>query len=781
MIGDKIHHYRIVEKLGSGGMGVVYRAIDERLDRQVALKFLPPSRRDDVARERLLQEALAASALEHPNICTIYEISESAEGDPFIAMAFYAGETLDERLERAEGRPLAHEVALSIARQVADGLAEAHRCEIVHCDVKPANLLITDNDKVKILDFGVAKLPGPRARSALGTMPYMSPEQLSRQAIDRRTDIWSLGVVLYQMATGERPFRARDREALKAVILQEEPEPTLRYDAPQNMRLRQILRWCLAKDPEDRYRHAAELLADLESEVDSAPRGPGLIGDPAAQRPAPATRTPVPADSADARIDQRALGGASRPRVPTVVVETFRDLSRDSDQAHLCYGLAEELIARLTPREGLRIATRTPTGVDLALRHPSADFLLQGSVRTSHDRVRVTARLVLAEDDTILWSATYDRRLDSLFDIQDELAERIVEALEAPLATPNRQPLERSDLPPPRRAGSFEAQNLYLKGRHCWMRRSEPEMRRAIDYFQMALAREPGFARARAGVADAYAMLGAYGMAPPMRVMPRAKQAAMEALEHDPKSAEALTSLGCVLSCYDWDLEAAAEAFERALMIDPHYPLGYQWHAMNVLVPRLQFEKALDQLSRAAELDPLSLPVQTCLGLLFSYAGRDEQAERELRRVVEADDQFSLARYSLARLLARIGDDREALEIGTIGAKMEPGRPEALVTLAMVHAAAGRLERASSLLDRLPELSNRHYVPPTLLAQAYAILDYQDLAIASLERAVKVRAADLIWIGVEPAFQGLVDVDAFRRVLQTIGLPATSLAVRTVG
>ncbi|MEM9553973.1 MAG: protein kinase [Acidobacteriota bacterium] len=777
MIGRTVSQYSIEEELGSGGMGVVYRATDLQLGRTVALKFLPRDlQRQDRARDQLLLEAQRASALDHPNICTIFQVHETAEGQLFLAMAYYPGMTLTRYLRRAAG-PLPVAEALDLAAQTATGLAAAHELGIVHCDVKPGNLMLS-RGQVKILDFGIARLVGSGSERplAVGTVPYMSPEQLRREPLDARTDVWSLGVVLYQMVSGERPFHGEDHDVVRRSILDREPEPIVQHEPAQNMRLNQILRWALAKNPDDRYRNAAELLADLEASEDERPLGPALVDSARGVTPGSGDTTEplvasVPTQRATRHHDrpEPALLGRRTMTTPSIVVLPLRDLSAEKDQEHLCFGIAEELITRLIAIDGLRVATRTPIqdqDVDAGElgRRLDVSHVLEGSVRKAGQRLRITARLVSAAHGTVLWSAKYDREIESLFDIQDELAERITDALEAPLR----------DLPAMRRpgdstTGNFEAYNHYLKGRYCWNRRTEDELRAAIYHFEMAINEEPGYAPAHAGLADSYTMLGIYGTAPPGEVMPRAKTAAQEALRLDDTLAEVYTSRGCVRAAYEWDFTGAGADFRRAIELDPRYATAYQWYAMNSLLPKRNFELALDHLGRAADLDPLSLPISTSLGLFFYYVDQPERAVLELRRVLESDESFVLARLFLALSLCRLGKLPDALDAALLAAGGIP-RPFTTTVLGIVHAQFGHRERAWKLLETLMEDSQGRYVPPTLIAQLYTALDEHDLALGALDRALRLRTADLIWIGIDPVYEPLQRNPRFRAILGEIGL-----------
>lgn len=777
MIGEKISHYLIQEHLGSGGMAVVYRAVDQRLGRPVALKFLPPElKKQTEARQFLLREAQAASGLEHPNICTIYQIDETLEGQLFIAMAFYEGETLDARIKRG---PVPVADAMAIAAQVAGGLAEAHKHGIVHCDIKPANLLLTRDGRVKILDFGIARLleaPGKgRAKWIMGTVPYMSPEQIRGEEIDPRSDLWSLGVVLYHAVAGQRPFRGQSQEEIKKAILHSDPPAIPGYPETEIAGLQHILRWSLSRRREDRYNNAREMLADLIAPKGSMPRGPSLIVEETAASGLSTFAQP--------RFEPRSAthpttGPLKGTGTPSIAVLLPLDVSRDHDQEHLCFGIAEELISRLARLEGLKVAART-SAFSSALgaldpgeigRKLQVSTVLESSVRKFRERLRISARLIETETGAILWTEDYDREAADLFAVQDEIADKIAQRLRGTLlgAAPGEVSREAA------RVASFEAFDLYLKGRYCWNKRTEDELRRGIDFFQKALQISPDFPQAHAGLADSYTMLGIYGAEAPSDVMPRAKIAAERALELDPSLAEVYTSRGCVRSAFDWEFNGATADFQRAMTIDPLYATAHQWLAMNCLIPKRRFEAAKASLDKAMELDPMSLPINVSLGLFHLFSGDPARAVQELQRVRDIDPDFPQAHLFLSQALREVGDLEAARDAAVRAAELTGGKPIATATLAAAHAALGDRKRVDWLLEKLldtPKVTPRaRYVSPALVAQIYIVLGDFDLAFGLLVRSVRMRSADLLWLGVDPIYAPLRRFPRFQALLSEIGL-----------
>ncbi|MCP4656214.1 MAG: protein kinase [bacterium] len=747
MIGRTIAQYKILEQLGSGGMGSVYKAVDEGLDRPVALKILPRGLDENHrARTRFEQEAQAVSALDHPNICTIYQIGKTSDGLHFIAMAYYEGETVSQMLTRS---PLLVGEAAGIAAQVAGGLHAAHQRGIVHRDVKPANIVVTEDGQAKILDFGVAKLTGgadiTQEGSIVGTAVYMSPEQTSGAELDHRTDVWSMGVLLYQMVTGKLPFPGDDLITVQRSILLKEPEPVTTIQEPEGSRLKQILARALAKAPEDRYHDMREMQKDLE---------------------ALALHVTVPTHSTIARQEKE------DEKEPSTAVLPFVDLSPEKDQEYFCCGIAEELICLLTGVENLRVASRASAfhsfsrtdNPRLIGRQLNVDTVLEGSVRTAGNRLRVTARLLEVSDGSYLWSEKYDREISDLFDIQDEIAGMIVDALQPTL-------MKRSRLLQPRHStDNIDAYFLYLKGRYQWKKRTIEGLTKGIGYFQQAITEEPGYARAYAGLADSYVMLGIYGFLPPDDVMPRAKAAAEKALEINDSLAEVYTSRACVRSVYDWDFAGAESDFQRAVELDPSYATAYQWKAMNYLIPLGRFEEANEQLRQAWELDPLSLTINTSRGLYYYYCRRYREAVDEFRRALEIDADFEPAHVFLGQTYDKQGLYEEALAELRQALKLSGGRPDITVALGHAHAQLGHRDLARCFLDQLLHEAETKYVSPSVVAQVHAALGEREEALAALEQARTMRSADLIWLGVNPVFDPLLDEPGFRSLLNEIGL-----------
>jgi serine/threonine protein kinase/tetratricopeptide (TPR) repeat protein len=711
MIGTTVSHYRIVDRLGGGGMGVVYKAEDLKLRRSAALKFLPPEMtRDDSARARFVQEAQAASALDHPNICTIYEIDETPEGQSFIAMAYYDGETLKKKIERG---PLSFADAMNLACQIAEGLSSAHARGIVHRDIKPANIMVTTEGKAKILDFGLAKLPEAtaltQAGSTFGTASYMSPEQARGQPVDSRTDLWSLGVVLYEMIAGRRPFSGDSSQVVIYSILNNAAEPLSTTGSQLPPELSRIVSRTLAKHPSERYSSAEGLLDDLRR----VQRG----------------------------LDPRSSSmRAAAKVVPSLAVLPFSDMSPQRDQDYFCEGIAEELINALASLEGVRVASRTSSfqfkGQAQDIRRIgeqlSVDSILEGSVRKAGNRARITVQLIDCRNGYHLWSERYDRDLDDIFAVQDEITRAIVEKLKIRLIVEPDAPLVKHG------TASLEAYNLYLQGRYYWVRRYEGFLQKAIECFEQATQKDPAYALAYAGLADGYTLLGIYGVEPPQQAAAKARPAAERAVALDDALPEAHRALGFILFNLEWNWADGERECRRAIELDPNG--GLSVGLLGVELAFLgRFDEGIPLVARARALEPVSALIAYYNALVLHLARRHQEALAESDRGLVLDPHFALALYTRTQALLGLGRAQEAV-VPAESAVALTNRPLLMANLGSAYAAAGRREEARRILAEVEDQARSAYVDPTFPALIHASLGDAESAIEDLNAGCRARS-----------------------------------------
>ncbi len=748
MLGKTISHYNILEKLGEGGMGVVYKAQDTKLKRTVALKFLTSKTLGSKEeKSRFVNEAQAAAALDHPNICTVHEIDE-ANGQTFIAMAYIEGLSLKAKIESG---PLKLDEALELATQVAEGLQEAHDKGIVHRDIKNANIMITSRGQAKIMDFGLAKIAKGRlaAREEMksGIVAYMSPEQASGETIDLRTDVWSLGVVLYEMVAGQLPFKGNYNEAVIYSILNEEPEPVtgLRTGVPRD--LERILNKALAKSPDERYQQINDMLVDLRSVRKQLKAG--VFTEETAR---------------------------AKPQ-PSIAVLPFANLSPDKEQDYFCDGMAEEIINALTQVEGLRVVARTSAfsfrGKKIDIREIgrklNVDKLLEGSVRKAGNQVRITAQLVNVSDGYHLWSEKYDRNIgelccpEDIFVIQDEISMAMVEELKGKLLKKEKAAIVK------RHTENMEAYNLYLKGRHFWNKRTEESLRKSIECFKEAIKKDPGYALAYAGLADSYTTLRDYTSVSPQEVYPKAKEAVRKALEIDDTLAEAHTSLA-QLRFREWDFVSAEKEFHRAIQLNPGYATAHHWYALHLMY-LARFDQALAEMKKAQELDPLSLVITRNLALVLYFARDYEQASEELKKTLEMDPSFSMTHTWLACVYLQKGMHKEAFrEVQKESDIHRHLDPQVEASKGRVYARMGKEGEARKILDDLLKRAKDTYVPPILLADLHFALGEKDQGFQWLKKGYEERDSTLPEIKVEPGFDCVRSDPRFAALLKKMGL-----------
>jgi len=789
-IAQMINQYKLISSLGAGGMGEVYLAQDTRLNRKVALKFLPELfTKDKLHLRRFEQEAQAVAALSHPNVCTIHEVIETEEDRHCIVMEYVDGVTLRQRLVE---RPMKLAEALDAATQAASALSAAHAAGIVHRDIKPENIMLRRDGYVKILDFGLAKLIekesdlGAEAETRvqelktspgvlMGTVGYMSPEQARGLPLDARTDIWSLGVVLYEMVTGQKPFEGQTPTDVIISIAEREPAQLTTHRPKAPTELERIVAKALAKDRDTRYQTAEGLLTDLKN----LRRGLEIGIEVQRHKPAPVrlgkTITSVLLALALLSVLGIAVSWlATRNKaIDSVAVLPFTNESADPNLDYLSEGITENLINRLSQVPELRVVPRSTV---FRYKDPNVDPLASGralGVRTvivgkvaqRGDTLSIQTELIDVTNDSQVWGEQYNRRLTDLLTIQEDIATRITEKLRPRLNTTEQQNLTR------RYTGSAEAYQIYLKGRYFWNKRTGEGMRKGIEYFRQAIDLDPGYSLAYVGLADSYNFLGAFGIAllPPGEAMPKAKAAASKALEIDNSLAEAHTSLAFISLYYDWDWSVAEREFQRAIELNPNYAPAHQWHS-HLLMARGRTRESIVEAKRALELDPLSLAANLNLGWQYHWARQYDLAVEQLRKTLEMEPNFEQGRWGLGLAYEGNGLFEEAAKEFQKAMALSGGNPVYLASLGHAYAIGGRKADAMRILNELEERSKLSYVPPYWMATLCTGLGEKDKALKWLDKAHEERSGGLSWLGVDPRLDSLRSDARFAALSQRVGL-----------
>lgn len=770
MVGETLSHFEVLEFLGQGGFGQVYRARDTLLDRPVAIKVLPDSLSADAnRRSRFRREARAASRLTHPNICTIYEFGQQGARS-FIAMELVAGRTLKERIAQAPVEPLA---ALDIAVQIAEGLAAAHAMGVLHLDIKSANIVLGADDHVKILDFGLARLVGGDEPSPLetmssstqtmigtvsGTIPYMAPEQLRGGALDHRTDQFAFGVVCYELLAGMLPFRGGTVFETASAILNNDPISLSSLAPAAPTAFARLVHQMLEKNPDrrvDSTRGVLAALKDIRQQLASGELRGGLTSDTGR----------VPSSSTTLRMEAR--------RVPSIAVLAFANLAADAENDYFSEGLSEDLTNALAHIPGLKVASRTSAfffkGKRQDIREIAAalavENVLEGSVRKSGNRIRVTAQLIDAANGYHIWSETYDRQVEDVFALQDEVSRTIAETLEVKLLGSAQQSLA------PRHTGNIEAYNLYLQGRYHWNRRYKGGMQAALRFFQQAREKDPTFALPYSGLADALAVLGFYNYLPPHEAFAQAKASAEAALRIDDTLAEAHASLAFIKTFFDWDWDGADREFAAALKLEPNYAMTHWWSASSLLV-RGRLPESDRALQLALKAEPWSAIISGGAAFHYYFRRDYEQGLVQARRSLELDPAFGPSFAFQGWCLLQLGRFDEAVELWRRSAELMQQLSLVRAMLGVTYARSGRDVDARQILLELIEQSRSAWVAPYHVALLCAALGEIDDAFEWLERAYEGHNPWLPFIQVDPCADPLRHDPRLQRLAARVGLPA---------
>jgi serine/threonine protein kinase/Tfp pilus assembly protein PilF len=750
--GAKLGSYTIHGLLGSGGMGEVYRARDGRLNRDVAVKVIPEKLADNPeVLARFEREAQSVAALSHPNILAIHDLGRE-DGVSFAVMELLEGETLRDRMSRSE---LSSSKILEIVLQICGGLAAAHARGIVHRDLKPENVFVTTDGLVKILDFGLAKVqpdscsqesetaaptlglsqPG----AVMGTLGYMSPEQLRGHPVDQRTDIFALGVVLYEMVTGEQPFQGGSSADVMSAILREEPQALSDAAAQVSPAFERVVMRCLEKEVHERF----QTVLDLRFALENADVGSG------------GSVEVVPESNQD-------NSGSS------VAVLPFTNMSADPEQVYFCEGMAEEILNALSRIQGLRVAARSSafqfdpkvTGAREVGEALNVKTVLEGSVRTAGSRVRVSVQLVDGETGFQLWSERYDRRMEDIFALQDEISESIVGALQIKLGTDVREDLNRP-------TASLEAYHLFLKGQYNWYKRDTGSLQKAADFFEQAVAVDPDYALAHAGLVISYCSLAFYGVEPGM-ARARASAAAERAAALAPEVAEVHAALGMYASWFAFDWETAEREFKAAIEANPSYALAHIWYGMT-LATLSRHDEAIALAAHAREVDPLSPYANTAFGLAHVQAGLRIEALPALEESINIDADFLYSLWVLGGAYGALGRHDEAVAVLEKAVTLSGRGAYYLSWLGWAYGVAGRKPEAEKILDELKVGFSNQDVQPIFLMQVHSGLGDLDSAFEWLENSVAHGDPAAGFIGFPP-MDSLREDPRFDRIRESLGL-----------
>ena len=784
-VGQTLGHYRIVEKIGAGGMGEVYRARDEHLARDVAIKVLPPGTLvDESARKRFRKEATALSKISHPNVATIFDFDTQDE-TAYLAMEYIPGVSLADKL--AGGRLPESEV-VRLGTQSAEGLAAAHEQGVLHRDLKPGNMRITVDGRVKILDFGLAKLRRAGADAELtesltethaitGTLPYMPPEQLRGEPVDERSDIYSLGVVLFEMATSRLPFQEKLSTALADSILHKPCPPPGRLNPELTPRLEEIILKCLEKDRDNRYRSAKDLVVDLRR-----------LSAPVEARSRRRLRWRLPAVVSTVvlviivagilavnlgGIRQRLLGRAPAPRIESLAVLPLANLSGDPQQEYFADGMTEALITDLSKIAALRVISRTSVLPYRGAKRPlpeiarelNVDAVVEGSVLRAGGRVRITAQLIAAHPERHLWANSYDREMRDVLTLTSDVAQAIAAEVRVVVTPAERQRLAAA------KAVNPDAYQAYLKGQFWWNKRSEEGLKRALEYFKEAIRLEPDYAAAYAGVAASYILLPEYGALSPSEARAKVLPAVQKALELDDSLAQAHAVRGLQWG-NDFQWQNAEDEFRRALALNPGYATTHQWHG-RFLAVQGKFDEAEREFQTAQSLDPLApILYSGAARVVYLASGRWDLALEQCRKALELEPTFADAHNTRGMVLARTGKYSEAILADELAVQYSGRAPYALAELAYTYAVVGRRDDAMRILRELQARAKQSYVLPTYEALVMVGLNERERALALLERSYNEGGLIIgrLPLAIDPSFVPLRDEPRFQALIRRMGV-----------
>jgi serine/threonine protein kinase/Tfp pilus assembly protein PilF len=780
--------YQIIEELGKGGMGRVYKAHDTKIKEKIALKLIKPEiAKDKKTIERFSNELRLARKIRHKNVCGMFDLGEE-KGTHYITMEFVPGEDLRSLIRRIGQLPIGK--SISISKQICEGLAEAHRLGVVHRDLKSNNIMIDKEGNVRIMDFGIARsLEAKRITGAgvmIGTPEYMSPEQVEGKEVDQRSDIYSLGIILYEMVTGRVPFEGDTPFTIGMKHKGEMPQNPMELNAQIPDDLNWLILRCLEKEKDKRYQNAREVRSGLEN----------------IEKGIPATDKEVPKRKSITSKEITLTFGLKKLFVPTVIFLTivaigvivwrllpqkeslpllsgkpslavlpFEDLSPQKDQEYLCDGMTDEIIAKLSALEGWKVISRTSVmrfkKKDIDIREIGQELdvttILEGTVRKEKDDIRVTAQLVNVRDRFQIWSNTYNQKLEKIFDIQSNIAEKIAEALKTKLSPEEGTRLKK------RPTESFQAHSLYLQGRWFWSKRTEEDLRKAIEYFEKALKEDPNYAKAYAGLADTYAVIPFFSSIQPKQAYGKAKEAVLKSLEIDNTIAEAYTSLAAIKEQIEFDWEGAYKDHKRALELNPGYATAHHWYAIHLICRGLH-DEALAEITKAHELDPLSFIINNYIGEILYWSQRYDQASDQFEKTLELFPNNAEAHVRLGMVYLELGKLEDAIVEVQKAINITEGFLDHTARLGYAYAVYGRRDDAIRIINELKNQMKQKYISPYLIAAIYSALNERDFAFQWLDKAYETRYVNVIFLKVDPIFDNFRSDQRFNTMLKKMNL-----------
>jgi len=782
------NRYEIIEELGIGGMGAVYRVYDTKTEEEIALKLIRPEiAADKKTIDRFRSELTTARRIAHRNVCKMYDLGED-KGNNFITMEYVSGGDLKKFIRRSE--QLSVGKAISIAKQICDGLSEAHSLGIVHRDLKPNNIMIDDSGNAKIMDFGIARSIKAKgitgAGVMIGTPEYMSPEQVEGKEVDQRSDIYSLGVILYEMVTGGVPFEGDTPFTIGVKHKSEAPRNPKELNSQIPDDLSNLILKCMEKDKDNRCQTAG----DLNSELDNIEKGIPTT-DRVILKKKPITSKEITVTFRAKRLViptlviiaitiiglflwhpwSRTETPLEQMDKPSVAVLPFEDLSPQKNQEHLCLGIATELIHRLNRVQDLWVPARASSfsfwGETINIQEIGNKLdvktVLVGTLQKASKRLRILVELVNVADNHTIWQETYQREEGDIFNLQDEISLSVLDSLKVKLLGEERANFVK------RYTENNEAHDLYLLGRHFWYKRNEEGFNNALTYLEQAVEKDPEFALAYAGLADAYNMLATYNLLSPLEAYPKAEKAAKIALKIDDELSEAYTALAWIKHWYYWDLEGAASAYKHAILLNPRYVHAHSWYGW-CLVTMGRYEEAISEVKKAHELDPLSIIINADMGRAYFYANQYDQAIEHLKKALELDNNFSRAHAWLGEAYLQKKYYEKAIEEFKTAIKTSGENPTYIASLCRAYVEAEKKDEAFKILASLEEISKNRFVAITDFASVYVSLGEIDKSLDLLEQAYSERSNYIIMLTSNPMWENLRSNSRFKALLKKVGL-----------